>query len=46
MVIVILFIKINEKYSPENIYVNYMGLAIGTHTGHGALGIFFLGTER
>lgn len=37
---------IKEKYSPENIYVNYMGLAIGSHTGQGALGIFFLGAER
>ena len=37
---------IKEKYNPKNIYVNYIGLAIGSHTGQGALGIFFLGSER
>ncbi|WP_294406502.1 DegV family protein [uncultured Clostridium sp.] len=37
---------INEKYTPEKIIVNYMGLAIGSHTGQGAVGIFFLGAER
>lgn len=37
---------INEKYIPEKIHVNYMGLAIGSHTGQGAVGIFFLGAER
>ena len=37
---------IKEKYNPKNIYVNYIGLAIGSHTGQGALGIFFLGSKR
>lgn len=37
---------IREKYSPENIYVNYMGLAVGSHTGKGAVAIFFLEQSR
>lgn len=37
---------INEKYNPEKIYINYMGLAIGSHTGQGAVAIFFLGADN
>lgn len=37
---------LKEKYSPENIYVNYIGLVIGSHTGQGSIGVFFLGQER
>lgn len=37
---------IKEKYNPEKIYINYIGLAIGSHTGQGTVGIFFLGAKR
>lgn len=37
---------INEKFNVKNIIVNYMGLVIGSHTGYGAVGVYFLGKER
>lgn len=37
---------IKEKYNPEKISINYIGLVIGSHTGQGTVGIFFLGAER
>ncbi|MDR3596836.1 DegV family protein [Clostridium sp.] len=37
---------IKEKFEVENIIVNYMGLAVGSHTGQGAIGVYFLGKER
>lgn len=37
---------LGDKYKPKNIQINYIGLAIGSHTGQGAVGVFFLGKER
>lgn len=37
---------IKEKFNIKDIIVNYMGLAVGSHTGQGAFGIYFLGKER
>lgn len=37
---------IKEKFNVKNIIVNYMGLVIGSHTGEGAIGVYFLGKER
>lgn len=37
---------IKEKFNVKDIIVNYMGLAVGSHTGQGAVGVYFLGKER
>lgn len=37
---------LKEKYTPKNLEINYIGLAIGSHTGQGTVGVFFLGKER
>lgn len=37
---------IREKFNVKDIIVNYMGLAVGSHTGQGAIGVYFLGKER
>jgi DegV family protein with EDD domain len=34
---------IREKFRVKDVIINYMGLAVGSHTGYGAIGIFFLG---
>lgn len=37
---------IRSKYNVKDIFINYIGLAIGSHTGIGAVTLFFLGTKR
>lgn len=37
---------IREKFNVKNIIINYMGLAVGSHTGQGAIGVYFLGNYR
>jgi DegV family protein with EDD domain len=37
---------IKDRFNVKNIIVNYMGLAIGSHTGQGAVGVYFLGKEK
>ena len=37
---------IREKYNVKEIIINYMGLAVGTHTGKGAIGLYFIGNEK
>lgn len=41
-----LCILLKEKFNVKEIIVNYMGLAVGSHTGQGAVGVYFLGKER
>lgn len=37
---------IKEKFNVKDIIINYMGLVVGSHTGYGAVGVYFLGKER
>lgn len=37
---------IKEKFNVNNIIINYMGLAVGSHTGQGAIGVYFFGNYR
>lgn len=37
---------IKEKFNVKDIIINYMGLVIGSHTGYGAVGVFFIGKEK
>ncbi|SHE75529.1 DegV family protein [Clostridium fallax] len=37
---------IKEKYNVQNIIINNLGLAIGSHAGPGMLGLFFLGAYK
>ena len=37
---------IKEKFNVKDIIINYMGLAIGSHTGQGAIGVYFLGKRK
>ena len=36
---------IEEEFSPKGIYINYIGAAVGAHSGPGTLAIFFLNDE-
>ncbi len=38
--------KIQEKYGVKEVYINYVGAVIGSHSGPGTLALFFLGKER
>ena len=38
--------KIKEKLGVRDIYINYIGPVIGSHTGIGTVALFFMGTER
>lgn len=37
---------IREKYSPREIFIGYIGPVIGSHTGPGAVAVFFYGKNR
>lgn len=37
---------VKEKFNVKEIVINYIGPVIGSHTGQGALALFFLGRER
>lgn len=36
---------IEEEFSPKEVYINYIGAAVGAHAGPGTLAIFFLNGE-
>lgn len=38
--------KIKERLGVKNIYINYIGPVIGSHTGIGTVALFFMGSER
>ncbi len=37
---------VQEKYGVKEIYINYVGAVIGSHSGPGTLALFFMGKER
>ena len=37
---------IREEFSPEELYINYVGPVIGAHSGPGTLALFYIGNER
>jgi DegV family protein with EDD domain len=37
---------IKDKYKVKDIVINYIGTVIGSHTGAGTIGVFFLGDTR
>lgn len=37
---------IKGNLNVNNVIINYMGLAVGSHTGQGAIGVYFLGNYR
>ncbi len=37
---------VREQYGVKNVYINYTGAVIGSHSGPGTLALFFLGTHR
>ncbi len=38
--------KLKEAYGVKEVYINYVGAVIGSHSGPGTLALFFLGKER
>jgi len=38
--------RIEEKYGPKEIRINYVGAVIGSHSGPGTVALFFLGDAR
>lgn len=37
---------LKEEYGVQNVYINYVGTVIGSHSGPGTLALFFMGRER
>ena len=37
---------IREEFSPEELYINYVGPVIGAHSGPGTLALFYIGNKR
>lgn len=37
---------LKDEYGVQNIYINYVGAVIGSHSGPGTLALFFLGCHR
>ena len=37
---------LKEKYGVKDVYINYVGAVIGSHSGPGTLALFFLGSHR
>lgn len=37
---------LKEQYGVKEIYINYVGAVIGSHSGPGTLALFFLGEHR
>ena len=35
-----------QRYGVKEVYINYIGPVIGSHTGPNTMGLFFVGTER
>lgn len=38
--------EIKRKFHVKNVYINYIGTVIGSHTGPGCIALFFMGNER
>lgn len=38
--------EIRSRFGVKDIYINYVGPVIGSHTGTGIIGVFFIGSER
>ena len=38
--------QLKQRYGVKEVYINYIGPDIGSHTGPNTMGLFFVGTER
>jgi DegV family protein with EDD domain len=38
--------QIRERFGVKNVYINYIGAVVGSHTGPGVAVIFFYGRKR
>ena len=38
--------EMKARYGVKEVYINYIGPVIGSHTGPNTMGIFFVGTKR
>jgi DegV family protein with EDD domain len=38
--------EIKSRFGVERVYINFVGAVIGTHSGPGALAVFFIGSEK
>ena len=38
--------ELKRRYGVKEVYINYIGPVIGSHTGPDTMGLFFVGTER
>ena len=38
--------QLKQRYGVKEVYINYIGPVIGSHTGPNTMGLFFVGTER
>ena len=37
---------VTDRFGVQNVYINYVGPVIGSHTGPGVVGLFYVGVER
>ena len=37
---------LKEQYGAKEVYINYVGAVIGSHSGPGTLALFFMGEHR
>ena len=37
---------LKQRYGVKEVYINYVGAVIGSHSGPGTLALFFLGDHR
>ena len=38
--------ELKRRYGVKEVYINYIGPVIGSHTGPDTMGLFFVGTKR
>ena len=38
--------ELKARYGVKEVYINYIGPVIGSHTGPNTMGLFFVGTKR
>ena len=38
--------ELKARYGVKEVYINYIGPVIGSHTGPNTMGLFFVGTQR
>ena len=38
--------QLKQRYGVKEVYINYIGPVIGSHTGPNTMGLYFVGTER